>query len=79
MGGCVDREASGNLTQYLMEKNYTEMGMELPEDFVGYKNCTAPDGSNTCKYGLLNSPQVMELVSVFGYVSKVKGIACRIQ
>ena len=69
IGGCVDREASGNLTQYLEGINYTEEGIEPPPGWHDYHYCTSETGENLCKYGMLNSPQVMELVSVFGYVS----------
>ncbi|ODM98387.1 Bumetanide-sensitive sodium-(potassium)-chloride cotransporter [Orchesella cincta] len=62
MGGCALREATGNETQYILNMNATFM--EENPDFLLYTDCK--DGLQTCDYGMLNSAQVMELISSWG-------------
>jgi len=56
MGGCALREASGNVTEYLLTINGSD------EDFIPFDNCD----DRTCEYGLYYSAQVMELISSWG-------------
>lgn len=58
MGGCTLREASGNVTQYEATINGTYQDLGL----LAYDDCTGQE----CDYGLLNSAQVMELLSSWG-------------
>jgi len=55
MGGCALREASGNLTEYLMTQDSLVNGTELPIGFQAYDNCT----DRECEYGMYNSAQVL--------------------
>lgn len=54
MGGCVLRDATGNVTAYQIAKNYTD-----PLTVV--TNCM----NETCKYGLQNDNQVIGLFFFF--------------
>ncbi|KAK7794717.1 hypothetical protein R5R35_009612 [Gryllus longicercus] len=55
MGGCMLREASGNITEYIAVINTSE-------SWSIFTNCTDRD----CRYGLHNDIQAMELVSWWG-------------
>ncbi|CAG7838637.1 unnamed protein product [Allacma fusca] len=63
MGGCVLRETTGNVTQYLMGLNITKEEA-LETGFTFYTDCN--NETSSCEYGLLNNAQVMELVSSWG-------------
>ncbi|KAF4526779.1 hypothetical protein B566_EDAN012319 [Ephemera danica] len=57
LGGCVLRDASGNVTEYMMGYN------ESVENAYNYvTNCTGRE----CVYGLEVDSQAMELVSIWG-------------
>ncbi|CAH1407142.1 unnamed protein product [Nezara viridula] len=56
MGGCVLRDASGNVTSL-----QTEEGIPLEERWERLTEC-----NSTCRYGLENDNQVMELVALWG-------------
>lgn len=62
MSGCALREATGNVTQYELSVN--EAFMAQNPGFLPYDYCEK--GVQECDYGLLNSSQVMELVSAWG-------------
>ncbi|XP_073989662.1 bumetanide-sensitive sodium-(potassium)-chloride cotransporter-like isoform X2 [Rhodnius prolixus] len=58
MGGCVLRDASGNAS---LLHNMSFHETPIPERWDDLKEC-----NNTCRYGLQNDNQVMELVSLWG-------------
>lgn len=57
MGSCMLRDASGNITDYLQGKEENQS-----DPYAILSNCT----ERSCRFGLENDNQAMELVSLWG-------------